>query len=118
MLLDLNKVAPEDKKIELGDKKYIIPGQLPASVMLKVMRIQNDIGENPGDPDLIEQCMKIVHEVFQINQPDLAYEDFMKKVSFDQATLIIGFLYESPGVKEIEKKPEGEDNPQAAKSVS
>lgn len=111
-VLNLDKIQEDDKSVTLGGKNYIIPGNLPVSIMMRLIETTGNVQTNPGDTDNNRKSIELLYDVFCMKNKMGTLEEFQDVISMDQYVALIGFVF--GGLEEAEKKliPDQEDTQQ------
>lgn len=75
---DLDVLVPEDREVTFGGAKYILPGDLPLEIFLRL----NNLGdEDESDGEAATTMIAIIGDLFAWEAPEAAKEAISQKVS-------------------------------------
>lgn len=90
-LLNLDAVVFNDKKILFGGVEYVIPGELPLKLMLKIMRCAQEVEKEPNNIDKFEQAVDALADVFALRQA-FSPEKFKNVITVSMYIQIVNFI--------------------------
>lgn len=124
-ILNLDKLRPEDNEISINGKTYLIPGDVPVSVMLDNLkteqRLQGDATK--VQPEDLEKLVENTWRIFKMKN-DITLEDFRDLFTMDQIVAINNFIISEISAEETKEildkaklnREEGIENPQEGDS--
>jgi hypothetical protein len=101
-ILNLDEITSEDKIVKIGEQEYIIPGDLPVEIMLRLIDNSNKMQENAMDSSVVREGIDNIINVFKIKKPDLDESEIRKYLTMKRYTKMITFVF--GGFEEEEKK--------------
>jgi len=90
---NLDVIISEDKQITLGGKQYTFPGDLPVSIMFRLMEGAGNLEKDPTNPESMERGFKLVYDVVTIRDKSLEYESFKNSITMRQYTELSNFIF-------------------------
>lgn len=106
-VLNLDAIVSEDKRVTIGGKDYIIPGDLPVSTMFKSLDNNNSVEKNPNDPRNLKRAFEELADILNIRQSGVTVEWLIATLSSRQFTALTQFIFKNEE-SEDGKKPSGE----------
>ena len=106
MYANLDKIASEDKEVELNGKVYLLPGDVPVRNMVTALKFSQVLSEDPTNLEAIDKFILALFDIMKIKQPDLKEIDF--KISFKQAVALFSYIYANITPEETVKSMEAE----------
>ena len=103
-ILNLDKIKVEDKIVLLGKKEYIIPGELPISVMFELLDNSQKLESNPNDKQLNEKAVKQLYNIFCIKNEMKEFEKFKQMISLSMFSQLMAFIFDSENEEKKSKK--------------
>jgi len=104
MILNTNLLNKEDNEIQLGDKIYKIPGDVPVKLYLKLL------GVNQKGVEGISEGLDVVYDIFKIYHPDFPRDEYDNGISISKYTAIINFIFAGMSIEEtISRLQEAEE---------
>lgn len=91
-IINLDKIALEDRIVLIGGREFIVPGEVPVGLMLGFVKAAQALGEQPENPLLIEDQVKMLFNLLKLKQPDLEYETFSMSISVKQLIAAINAI--------------------------
>ena len=91
--INLDKLNPDDKEIQLAGKKWVIPGSTPVKIMLDIVKSSQRLADNPNDVEATENALRAMWEVFKIRNSELTFDDFSKMITIEQYIALVNFIY-------------------------
>jgi hypothetical protein len=104
---NLDAIVSEDKQITLGGNLYTFPGDLPVSIMFRLMEGAGKLEKNPSDPEEMERSFRLIYDVVTIRDKKIDFETFKASMSMKQYTALSNFIF---NISTDEKKS-GEELP-------
>lgn len=120
-ITNLDSLNREDQKIILDGKEWIIPGELPVDLVLRLIGLQQDLEKNPTEFELWESQYVIIHKIFQKRHPELTFEELKSMMTARQTGALLAVFMNSLGgaeMSEDEKKNMKVDTPQSEDMTS
>ena len=100
-ILNLDEIVSEDKEVTIGKKKYIIPGDLPVDVMLKLIDNSGKLQENSMDVKALQDGVDLLIGIFQLeNNADIS--EIRKHLTMNRYMKLMSFVF--GGVEDDGKK--------------
>lgn len=109
-ITNLDKLNVENQVVVLDGKEWIIPGEISVNTIFKLMELNNKMKDNPDDLKIWEDQYRIIHEIFNINHPDLKIDDLKKLLTARQIGVLLGVFTNSIGQVSL-------DNPEEKKII-
>ena len=104
-ILNLDEISSDDREITLGGVKYIIPGDMPVEIMLKILENSNKIQQNAMDIDAFRSGLDTMISLFKIRNKNVDVDKIKNDLTMKRYTQLSSFVF--GGFEEAEKKPEG-----------
>ncbi|MFA5423692.1 MAG: hypothetical protein WC374_07515 [Phycisphaerae bacterium] len=108
-ILNLDEITSDDRKVVIAGEEYVIPGDLPVDVMLRLIGNSNKIQENPNDITAMRDGIDILVGVFQIRNPNVDIDGIKKNITMARYSRLMSFAFGD--FEEAEKKPQDDSGP-------
>jgi hypothetical protein len=102
-ILNLDKVKPQSKVIELDGVTYSVPSTLVVDDYLEMIAIQQRLEGENIDIKAFGEMLTLVCRIFADNNK-VKEKEIRKKINISSLSKIVVFL--CSGLEEVEKKPE------------
>lgn len=90
---DLDVLVPDERKVKLAGKEYIIPGSLPVKKMIEALKYGQKIADGDFSGDNIDNFLKVLFSILKIKNTNISYEEFVNSITLEQAVAFFNFLY-------------------------
>jgi hypothetical protein len=107
-ILNLDEITSDDRRVTICGEEYILPGDLPVDIMLRLIENSNKIQENAMDVAAMRDGVNILVGVFQIRNPDVDVEKIKKNLTMARYSKLTTYVF--GGLDEAEKKQEQSDD--------
>ena len=97
-VLNTDLLNEDDKEIQIDDKIYLIPADIPTKLYFKLLKIGKDKGIEG-----MEEGIDILYEIFKIRQPELNEEQFLNSMTINKYTAITNFIFAGMSIEETMK---------------
>ena len=97
-LIDLDTLVGEDIEVKLAGETYLLPSDIPAESMVRLISLYQRAGEGEEDDNVatLEAISDEVLTLFQIRQPDLEYIPIGIKGAFALLTKLMDLYNDAP----------------------
>lgn len=103
-ILDLNKFAPEPREIHLNGKVIKIPGDLPVGLMLELLRVGNEVDDDPLSQ--LDKSVSLMVKIIQLEKNDVDRE-WIEGLGRAQFIAIQNFILGKGGEESSDEDSEG-----------
>jgi hypothetical protein len=107
--LNLEKIIGDDKSLNLGGKKLIIPGEIPVKIMFRLIKASQDIAEDYGNIDKINVSYEVIRDILVLKNhdvnPDWVYEQ-LQELTTKQYAALVNYIHGNDENADEEEKPE------------
>jgi len=100
-ITNLDSLNNEDQKIILDGREWIIPGELPVDIVLRLIGLQQQLESNPTDFELWESQYLIIHKIFKKRHPELELEELKSMMTARQTGALLAVFMNSLGGAEM-----------------
>jgi hypothetical protein len=90
---NLDAIVSEDKQIIIGGNTYTFPGDLPVSIMFRLMEGAGRLEKNPSDPEEMERSFRLIYDVVTIRDKKVDFETFKNSMTMKQYTELSNFVF-------------------------
>lgn len=69
--VDLDALAPPTKRVQLGDKVYKLPGDMPLELFMRIQAFTQRVEKGEDEVTLLVELQEEVLGLFQVHQPTM-----------------------------------------------
>lgn len=91
-IIDLDKIVPDDIEVVLQGDTYLLPGDIPVELMLRVEHATqqlNSVTDSDEGQNVLADLLDAVVDLFRIRQPDVD----QVPIGLRQAVMLISQIY-------------------------
>lgn len=77
---DLDVVVPEDRPVRLGGEEYMVPGDIPLEIFLRLNNVGGDEENEVSESDAAEGMIVVLGDLFAWCAPEVAQPAIREKV--------------------------------------
>jgi hypothetical protein len=104
-VLNLDEICSDNVTVKIAGEDYIVPGDLPAETMLKLLDAMGATKDKPDDSVLIAKLHECLLDTLAIKNTIVDRSKIKKYMTMKRYNELIKFLF---GVDEAEKKSLGQ----------
>ena len=93
MIINIDELIPSDKKIKLHDEELIISGELSVKEMLKLIKYNEAIQNNPLDYDVNMEFINLVYDLLKAKNPKLDKAKFVDTITLREISELTKIIF-------------------------